>query len=371
MLYQAVGLEVIMSRIAADVGHQDFPALALEAAVGGIVEYQAPLVAVAYDSDQGLELCNLGGCRETSAYVPGVPDFIHRLEKAAERLVKTAVRVRYYSYLHGLRLKFRKCETRICKNSQVIPIILNFAADSCNNMELFFAYECDGLVCRLDRDEAGHCVKVLRHRCGDEINVIDGKGTLCRCILTDDSPNGCSARVTDTVPEWGSHPYRLTLAVCPTKNNDRYEWFAEKATEIGVDTIVPVIGDHSERKVFKGERLRRILLSAAKQSLKARIPALEEPVSVADFIRNSGDGLKLIACCFEDEKHPRISIRTALEASDADDISILIGPEGDFSGEELALALGHGFVPVHLGASRLRTETAGITAAEAVYFKFL
>lgn len=240
-------------------------------------------------------------------------------------------------------------------------------------MEIFYASEIDGSVCFLDREEAAHCVKVLRHRCGDEVNVIDGRGTLYRCRLTSDSPKGCRAEILSREPGWGSHPYRLDMAVCPTKNNDRYEWFVEKAVEVGVDVISPVIGEHSERKVYKTERAEKIALSAAKQSLKSEVPVIEEPCSVKEFIlRNAaGKAMKLIAYCFEDETHPRTSIKTALAGSDADDVIVLIGPEGDFSKEEAALAIENGFIPVHLGASRLRTETAAVTAAEAVYFRHL
>ena len=174
----------------------------------------------------------------------------------------------------------------------------------------------------------------------------------------------------ETFPEWGSHPYRLTVACCPTKNNERFEWFVEKATEVGVDRIVPVIGERSERKVYKTDRAARIALSATKQSLKARIPVIDEPLSVRSFIDSCKDSpaVKLIAYCFEDENHPRRSIKDALSGKE---IVILIGPEGDFSPEEARHALDAGFIPVHLGSSRLRTETAAVTAAEAVYFHFL
>jgi len=143
----------------------------------------------------------------------------------------------------------------------------------------------------------------------------------------------------------------------------------EKATELGVDRIVPLIGDHSERKVYKTERAQRIALSATKQSLKARIPEIAEPVSVKDFVMADSDraSLKLIAYCFEDETHPRRSIKDALEGFAGQDITILVGPEGDFSPEEAKLALEHGYIPVHLGPSRLRTETAAVTAVESVY----
>ena len=242
-------------------------------------------------------------------------------------------------------------------------------------MELFHAYEANGRLCRLDAEESGHCVRVLRHRAGDEIHVIDGLGTMFRCRLVDDNPRGAEAEVLEAFPGWGSHPYRLTVACCPTKNNDRFEWFVEKATEVGVDRIVPVIGERSERKVYKTDRATRIALSATKQSLKARIPEICEPLSVKDFICRSDpaeqvkDSLKLIAYCFEGDTK-RISIQEALQAYDGSDITVLIGPEGDFSPEEARLAVEHGYTPVHLGSSRLRTETAAVVAATAVYLAF-
>lgn len=241
-------------------------------------------------------------------------------------------------------------------------------------MELFYAYEVSGRYCRLDAEESGHCVRVLRHRAGDEVYVIDGRGALYHCRLTQDSPKGAEAEILSQQADWGAHPYHLTIGCCPTKNNDRFEWFVEKATELGVDCIVPLIGEHSERKVYKTERALRIALSATKQSLKARIPEIAEPLSVKDFISHSErseESLRLIAYCFEDETHPRQSIRQVLDASGARDITVLIGPEGDFSPEEASLALANGYIPVHLGASRLRTETAAVTAVEAVYLHFM
>ena len=242
-------------------------------------------------------------------------------------------------------------------------------------MELFYGQEADGHFCRLDSDESGHCCRVLRHRAGDEIHVIDGQGTMYRCRLVDDNPKGAEAEVLEAFPGWGGHPYRLTVACCPTKNNDRFEWFVEKATEVGVDRIVPTIGERSERKVYKTDRAARIALSATKQSLKARIPEIVEPLSVKEFICHFDQAerveksLKLIAYCFEGDTR-RISIQDALKAYDGRDITVLIGPEGDFSPEEARLAIDHGYIPVHLGASRLRTETAAVLAATAVYLAF-
>ena len=242
-------------------------------------------------------------------------------------------------------------------------------------MELFYSRDIEGGLCRLDQDESGHCVKVLRHRAGDEISVIDGCGTLYRCRITSDSPKGVEAMVLSYEENWGGHPYRLHMAVCPTKNNDRYEWFAEKACEIGLDEVSPVIGEHSERRIFKTARIEKILVSAAKQSLKGAVPVVHEPISVRDFIGSFGtsgqdgdDALKLIAYCFEDENVPRRSIKEVLAGYKGRDIVIMIGPEGDFSHTEAELALANGFIPVHLGDSRLRTETAALTAVSAVYF---
>ena len=241
-------------------------------------------------------------------------------------------------------------------------------------MELFYSRDIEGGICCLDQDESGHCIKVLRHRSGDEISVIDGCGTLYRCRITADSPKRVEAMVLDYVENWGGHPYRLHMAVCPTKNNDRFEWFAEKACEIGFDVLSPVFGDHSERKVLKTSRVEKILVSAAKQSLKAAIPQVNEPVSVKEFIKEaSGDSesLKLIAYCFEDERVPRRSIKEVLNSFEGTDITVMIGPEGDFSRAEAEAALAAGFIPVHLGESRLRTETAALTAAASVYFRYM
>lgn len=270
-------------------------------------------------------------------------------------------------------------------------------------MELFYAYKIEDGQAWLDAEESAHCVRVLRHRAGDEIAVIgptavacegvstagecvyrapsfgartrpfptaDGKAAaLYRCVITDDSPKGVVARVVSVQEGWGAHPYYLRMAVCPTKNIDRYEWFVEKAVELGVDEIVPVIGEHSERRVVRVDRLQKIAVSAAKQSLKGAIPIIAEPVSVLDFIAScpsEGPDIRLIAYC-SDDVAPRGSILDALAAACESVTTVLIGPEGDFSQEEVRAALNAGFEPVHLGPSRLRTETAAITAVEAIY----
>ena len=241
-------------------------------------------------------------------------------------------------------------------------------------MELFYSRDIEGGFCRLDQDESGHCIKVLRHRSGDEISVIDGCGTLYRCRITSDSHKGVEAAILSSEEGWGGHPYRLHLAVCPTKSNDRFEWFAEKACEIGFDELSPIIGEHSERKVLKTPRVEKILVSAAKQSLKAAVPIVNEPVSVKEFIKaaeSEQNTLKLIAYCFEDERVPRRSIKEVLNSFEGTDITVMIGPEGDFSRAEAEAALEAGFIPVHLGESRLRAETAALTAAASVYFRYM
>ena len=263
-------------------------------------------------------------------------------------------------------------------------------------MEIFYAENTGGDRLDLGPAESAHCVRVLRHRAGDRITVVDGCGTKYDCILTDDDPRGASARILSREEGWNAHPYFLRMAVCPTKNNDRYEWFAEKATEIGVDEICPVIGERSERRVLGTGRLEKIVLSAMKQSLKARLPLVREPVSVSDFIRSLPGGalfreasartgsqsdrlpeeegplqVRLICWCFEGETVRR-SVREVLaRVPKGSEITILIGPEGDFSPEEAALAVAEGFIPVHLGSSRLRTETAAVVAATACYLHFI
>ena len=241
------------------------------------------------------------------------------------------------------------------------------------SMEIFYAYETEGGLALLDADESAHCVRVLRHRAGDEVTVVDGLGNMHRCRLSDDSPKGATAEILETVPGWGGHSYSLNMAVCPTKNNDRFEWFVEKATELGVDVISPVIGERSERKVLKVERSRKIVLSAMKQSLKAKLPIVEEPVAVRDYIlKHSEDSsVKMICYCFEGEASRR-SINDVLGGLPlGSTVTVMIGPEGDFSPEEARLAVEHGFVPVHLGPSRLRTETAAVTAVTACYLHFM
>jgi 16S rRNA (uracil1498-N3)-methyltransferase len=238
-------------------------------------------------------------------------------------------------------------------------------------MELFYSTQMENGLCTLTEEESRHCAKVLRHNVGDTINVIDGCGSLLECRIIE-----CGKKVVCSVESvkenFGTHNYHLTMAVCPTKNIDRYEWFLEKATEMGIDEVVPVIGEHSERRVIKPERLEKILVSAAKQSLKGAIPVLRDAVSVKQFIKEcaAAEGVKLIAYCGEQEKVTLAqAVQKAVAANPgAPRITILIGPEGDFSPAEVEAAIGAGFSPLTLGDSRLRTETAAVAAVAGVYF---
>ena len=238
-------------------------------------------------------------------------------------------------------------------------------------MELFYSSDIQGNTLFLDKEESAHCVKVLRHRAGDAVSVIDGRGTLYRCTLLSADAKAVEARIDAAEENFGTHSYKLNMAVCPTKNIARYEWFVEKATEVGVDSIVPVFGDHSERRNINAERISRIMLSAAKQSLKAAVPRLAEPLPVKEWLRKAPESsLRLIAYCDESlDRDLRLGLDSALGNLPPDaEICVLIGPEGDFSPEEVSLALELGWKPVHLGDSRLRTETAALAAVFAVYF---
>ncbi|TXN36011.1 16S rRNA (uracil(1498)-N(3))-methyltransferase [Flagellimonas hymeniacidonis] len=209
-------------------------------------------------------------------------------------------------------------------------------------------------------EESKHILKVLRKKEGDVLHITNGKGYLFKAEILITDLQKCKAQVISTKKSIPKR-YALHLAVAPTKMNDRYEWFLEKATEIGVDEITPIICEHSERKVVKLERMERVLQSAMKQSLQTRLPKLNPPISYKDFMRQEMDSLKFIAHCGEGEKM-ELKRRVAADR----DLVILIGPEGDFSKTEISLAYSKGFVPVSLGNNRLRTETAAIVACTTV-----
>ena len=213
-----------------------------------------------------------------------------------------------------------------------------------------------------DKEESRHIVKVLRKKSGDKLHITNGKGWLFEAELKLADIKHCSASIESKSLQ-KKRDYNLHLAVAPTKMNDRYEWFLEKATEIGIETITPIICDHSERKVVKTIRFEKIIQSAMKQSIQCYLPKLNAPIAFKDFISQDFSGQKLIAHCEETDKK---SLKSQVKPNQ--DYSILIGPEGDFSVKEIEIALQHNFIPVTLGETRLRTETAAIAACHSVAF---
>lgn len=213
-----------------------------------------------------------------------------------------------------------------------------------------------------NKEESKHIVKVLRKNIGDALHITNGKGWLFTAEILINDIKKCTVKVVSKTQQ-PKRNYNLHLAVAPTKMNDRYEWFLEKATEIGIDSITPIICDHSERKVIKAERFEKILQSAMKQSLQCYLPMLHPTTSFKSFIKQEFNGDLFIAHCEETDKK---SLKTQLQPQK--DITILIGPEGDFSAKEIEMALANTFIPVTLGETRLRTETAAIVACHAVAF---
>lgn len=237
----------------------------------------------------------------------------------------------------------------------------------------------------LPEEESQHAVKVLRLQVGDSITVVDGNGGFYNAKITNPHPKHCAFEITKTIQEYAKRDYKLHIAIAPTKNIERLEWFIEKATEIGIDEITPVICRFSERKIVKEERLEKIIVSAAKQSVKAYFPKLNPLCTFDELMKNHHASQKFIAHCYtspqpstnkmETEKiedlnsfQNFISERKLFqsEIQKCSDILILIGPEGDFSTEEVEKAISLGFIPVSLGNSRLRTETAGVVACHTV-----
>ncbi len=213
-----------------------------------------------------------------------------------------------------------------------------------------------------DKEESRHIVKVLRKKEGDKIQITNGNGSLFTSEIIFASEKKCEVKIT-TEELHGQMPYYLHLAVAPTKMNDRYEWFLEKATEIGISEITPILCEHSERTVFKADRFEKILQSAMKQSLQFYMPKLNEPVSYTSFVKLQREGQLFIAHCEETDKK---LLKTELQPKQK--VTILIGPEGDFSTKEIEFALAQKYVPVSLGNTRLRTETAAVVAAHSVAF---
>ncbi len=228
-------------------------------------------------------------------------------------------------------------------------------------MQLFYIPTIQGTEVIFDETESKHAVRVLRLQKGNAVQVIDGKGGFYTAEITDANPKKCRLEIVNSVQQFGKRDFHLHIAIAPAKNIDRLEWFLEKATEIGIDEITPILTSHSERKSVNPGRLEKILVSAMKQSLKAYLPKLNALTSFKQLITNVNSENKFIAYC--DKIH-----KTHLKELDTKQKNtlILIGPEGDFSPEEVQLAQTRGFRVVSLGNSRLRTETAGIVACHIV-----
>lgn len=225
---------------------------------------------------------------------------------------------------------------------------------------LFYQPEIPENINYLDPEESRHCIKVLRRKRGDVIDVTDGKGSFYTAIIEDDNPRQCTFRVTEKREE-SVRSFHLHMAVAPTKNIDRIEWFVEKAVEIGVDRITFLECRHSERVSLKMERIHKVAISAMKQSLKATLPSLDALTPFNDFVTRQLQADKFI--CYIDDTAPPHLLHAAAPKKD---VCILIGPEGDFSKEELELAIHEEYHKVSLGKSRLRTETAALAACHII-----
>jgi 16S rRNA (uracil1498-N3)-methyltransferase len=215
----------------------------------------------------------------------------------------------------------------------------------------------------LNEEESKHAVRVLRLEVGAEVQLIDGRGGLYTAQIKDAHPKRTILQITNVVTGYNKRNHYLHIAIAPTKNLERLEWFLEKATEIGIDEISLIICQRSERKEAKTERLNKIIISAIKQSLKAYSPVLNEPIALTKFLSQPFDGQKFIAHC---DKGDKMSLNNDFKKHDR--YLILIGPEGDFSPAEIDAALHNGYKAITLGESRLRTETAALEACFEVNF---
>jgi 16S rRNA (uracil1498-N3)-methyltransferase len=228
-------------------------------------------------------------------------------------------------------------------------------------MHLFYYPDIDNEIFTLNKTESSHCVRVLRLKAGDIIHLTDGRGRLCKAQIVTPDKNKCVTRIIEAVEMPREKGPSLLIAIAPTKNLERFEWFLEKATEIGTDTFIPLICKNSERKSIKPERLQRVIASAMKQSLKYWMPQLAPVISFRELVTRKFNGSMFIATKLEPG-----TMHLGSHCRNESDIMVLIGPEGDFDLEEINLARQNGFIPVSLGESRLRTETAGVVACHTV-----
>lgn len=231
-------------------------------------------------------------------------------------------------------------------------------------MHLFYTPDINSNDYTLNEEESNHCNKVLRLKFGDKVNLIDGVGGLYTAQIAEVSKKAVKLKVIDKQSDFGKRNHYLHIAIAPTKNIDRFEWFLEKATEIGIDEITPIICDRSERKIVKEDRLEKVITSAVKQSLTAYHPKINKAVSYQQFVKQQYDAIKLIAHCIENTDKQFINQSIVPQQH----YLVLIGPEGDFTPKEIDLALQNEYKPVTLGNTRLRTETAGLAACFEVNY---
>lgn len=231
-------------------------------------------------------------------------------------------------------------------------------------MHIFYTPDITPNTYTLNEEESKHCVRVLRLAIGSIVQLVDGVGGFYTAEILTDNPKKVSLKILKAELEYNKRNHHLHIAVAPTKNIDRFEWFLEKATELGIDEITPIISDRSERKIVKDDRLNKVITSAVKQSIKAYHPKLNETISFSNFLKQSFTGDKLIAHCINDDGKEYISNLIKPQGN----YLVLIGPEGDFSFDEVNLALNTGFKAITLGNNRLRTETAALTACFEVNY---
>lgn len=226
-------------------------------------------------------------------------------------------------------------------------------------MHLFYVPDVQGDICILTAEESHHCIKVLRLKASDHVQITDGKGTLYKAEIADASRRACTLRILESHTD-SAQPWNLSVVIAPTKNIARIEWLVEKLTEIGITEFIPITTHHSERKILKIDRLNKIVIEAMKQSGRNYLPKVNELCTFNEMLASTKEfeGQKFVLHCIEKEKST--FSQTYKKGGNA---LVLIGPEGDFHNNEVELAIGHGFIPITLGDHRLRTETAALVAA--------
>ncbi|NOZ45685.1 MAG: 16S rRNA (uracil(1498)-N(3))-methyltransferase [Chlorobi bacterium] len=232
-------------------------------------------------------------------------------------------------------------------------------------MNIFYTTNIKGKYYQLTEEESKHCIKVLRLSMGDKVQLTDGKGFFYIATIIHDHPKHCKVEIIETIKKHKPRDVYIHIAIAPTKSMERFEWFLEKSTEIGIDEITPIITERSERKTVRHDRMEKVLISAMKQSQKAFLPKLNKLTPFYDFISHNNTATKFIAHCEPREKMQLKNITVV-----NNEVLVLIGPEGDFSSEEINKALANNFIEVSLSNNRLRTETAGIVACHTINLLF-